>query len=161
MSKLFVPYTTIQPATKMVLMHYNYDPVRMTDSDSYLNFFKKRWEEGESFINIEHDVIFGRGAIEELERCPKGWCAFGTSESDSFDNGTTAPLALAKFSSWFIEEYPNLWKEKPVELKDYKNPTWQICDIWIQRYMEPKVCHQHYPSIVNANPVKNVVKVIS
>ena len=78
--KVFVPYTEIQPETKECLAPYDYVPVKMVDDGDYLRYFQQRWAEGKSFINIEHDAVFARGAIEELEQCPKEWCFGGISQ---------------------------------------------------------------------------------
>jgi hypothetical protein len=144
----------------MVLMHYDYEPVWITDSYSYLDYFKERWEEKESFLNCEHDSVFWFGAVEEIERCPEGWCSFGVSNEDSFKDGTTPTLALAKFSGEFIEKYSDVWDDSNNPYPKSTVPKWKLLDVWLHRYMQGITCHQHYPPIVNANPVKTVVKVI-
>ena len=158
--KLFVPFTRILPPTQMVLKPYRYEPIEMKGDDGYLNYFKQRWDDDNPFINCEHDTVFFHGAIEELEKCREDWCAFAVNETDSFKNGTTATLALMKFSERFIEDYPDLWNEmENADVCWQHLPKWQWCDLWMQHYMGDITCHQHNPPIVNANPVKTVMVV--
>lgn len=162
--KLFVPFTRILPPTQMVLKPYRYEPVEMKGDDAYLNYFKQRWDDANPFINCEHDTVFWHGAIDELEECPEEWCAFGVNETDSFADGTTATLALMKFSEQFIGAHPNLWTQMETADVCWQHlPKWQWCDLWLQHYMNMKnvTCHQHNPPIVNANPVKTIMVVNS
>jgi len=162
--KLYVPYTEIQPHTKMVLTGFDYTPVQMKTDTSYIKYFQDRWREGESFINCEHDVVFWCGAVAELERCPYHWCAFGLQESDSFKDGRTASFNLMLFSDTFIELYPDIWDEVLEERikgsTDY--PLWHGLDYLLTKIMREKYyiyCHQHYPYIINANPIRHDVEV--
>ena len=152
-----MPYTEIIPTTRMILSPYIYKAVLMTGPDSYQEYFQKRWLEGESFINCEHDTVFFPGAIEELEKCPRPWCAFHTSINGDFMRGQMAPLALAKFSAELIEEYPDIWTEMTEVAKEKNNPTpkWMWCDAWLQKCIKQR-CHQHYPPVLNAKP--NIVQ---
>ena len=114
--KIFVPYTVILPETQACLEPYEYIPVKMVGDDDYHNYFTERWQNGERFINCEHDTIFHNGAIEELEKCPEEWCAFGAlgqiQEKRNFVEGATATFALIKFESSFITKCKNVWKER-------------------------------------------------
>lgn len=174
--KIFVPYTKILPATEMVLMPYDYEKVFMPEPDSYYYYFKQRWEDGESFINCEQDSVFWPGAIEDLEKCPEPWCAFGTVNDlevpgvqielqESFAEGANPSLALVKFDAKFMKKYPHIWDtiEPPEPSPNWDNvESFRYCDCWLYKqatYINGVICHQHYPSIVNANPTKTVVVV--
>ena len=168
--KIFVPCTRIIPDTLKCLKPYDYTPVKMVEETDYPRYFQKRWAEGESFITIEHDTIFGPGAIEELINCPEEFCGYATGGYDAewdeenkkvkilpyrtrhFAEGTAPTLALIKFESSFIEKYPDLWDGLP-ERTDLK-PRWQWCDSWLHGYTNARgvICHQHYRQVINANP---------
>jgi hypothetical protein len=166
---VFVPFTEIQPETKECLAPYDYTPVEMVNDDDYLHYFQQRWNEKESFINCEHDTIFERGAIEELENCSEEWCAFGVwgneivwdQESSKattkhfhekhFVDGNVATLALMKFGQKFIAAHPAIWDEMAAS-KFIDIPMWRWCDLWLDNYTQEN-CHQHYPRVINANPL--------
>lgn len=146
--KVFVAYTEMQPATAISLIGYNYIPVETSKDDdfSYQKYLKKRWEEKETFITIEQDTVIWPGALEAIWDCPEIWCLYDAHlpihrlrkiEDPSFG----VPMACMKISAQMIAQTPNLWDE-PIE--------WNICE---KRLMECKIKpHQHFPSIVNANP---------
>lgn len=163
--KLFLPYTIIQPATRIILSTYNYEPVLMTGEDDYLNYFKQRWQEGESFINCEHDTVFWHGAVEELERCPEEWCAYGQYGQGfgegQFVDGEPPTLALMKFRAEFIEKYPDVWDLMPANNPLGPTPKWQWCDTWLSMYTKEKgiVCHQHFPPVANVHLIRGDVSI--
>ena len=166
---IFVPYTNIIPETLKCLEAYDYTPVKMVDETDYLRYFQQRWQEGESFITIEHDTVFELGAIEELENCTEEWCAFGVGGNEilwdqeskrattkpfhekHFVDGNVATLALMKFGKKFIAAHPDIWDEMAAsEWMDI--PIWKWCDLWLDNYTQEN-CHQHYPRVINANPL--------
>lgn len=178
--RIFVPYTEIGIATRYALLPYNYKPLKMIGDDGYLDFFKQRWAERESFIICEHDVAFWPGAIEGLEACPRHWCAYGVPHKDAvwsadgnpdnskwcvpeFTDGAIAYFCLVKFEREFIENYPDvwedfadadvLWPDRPDRLKTL--PSWGWLDTWLDHYMRARdvICHQHHPGVLNVNPV--------
>ncbi len=142
----------------------------MVEDDDYRRYFVQRWGDGESFINCEHDTVFERGAIEELENCPEEWCAYSVGGNDAvwdqekgkvkvlpfrikhFVDGVIPTLALMKFESSFIKKYPDVWNGL---LESDREPKWVWCDSWLDGYTRPKgiLCHQHYRKVVNANPL--------
>jgi hypothetical protein len=155
--KLFVPYTEIQPHTKMVLTGYNYTPLLMEKEDSYINYFLDRWREGESFINCEHDVVFWCGAIESLESCQEEWCAFGT-DNGLFFNGALPTLNLMKCSDTFIERFQDVWEDVKGRYLPHGRRQWSGLDRWLNGQVTI-VCHQHFPQILNVKykPIQDSV----
>lgn len=49
-----------------------------SDDYHYGRFLARRWEIGEPFILIEHDICPWVGAIRELENCERDFCGFAT-----------------------------------------------------------------------------------
>lgn len=143
--KIFLIYTKIFPATLISLIGYNYTPYYTNPNDDYSvhKFFVERWKEKETFIVIEHDVVIWPGAIEGIWNCTGDVCLHDRHLPIHRKRLLTneAPLACIKISRKFIEDNPNLWDEPRV---------WNECDI---RIVESGVTlHQHFPSVVNANP---------
>ncbi len=112
----------------------------------YSEYFKKRWSEGETFINIEHDVVVYPEALKAIWNCPREWCVYDyhlpnhwTRSLEQIESGV--PLGCVKISKEMIQKSKNLWNT-PV--------MWNECDQHLSK-SGVKV-HQHYPSVVNANP---------
>ncbi len=142
---IYVPYTYIQPATRIALNDYEYTPVLCDDEYGYVRYFRQRWADKETFINCEHDTVFWPGAIELLLECPKPWCAYGWSTQDRFVNAVSVYLSLTKISWAMIRLLPGIWN---------KDIHWEYLDTHLTKCAREKglEIHQHYPPIVNANP---------
>ena len=76
------------------------------------------WEQGESFLLCEHDVLATPALLEEMARCPSPWCgAFAWRYSGAVRDGETRPqlpvrdrefgLFLSKFSADLLRRTPN------------------------------------------------------
>lgn len=149
--RIFIPYTEIQPATKIAMIGYEYTPIETPGEFGYGEYFKQRWEDGQTFINVEHDTVAWPGAIEAIWECPELWCAYDAHlpvhrGRDIHHETTAVPIALAKISKEFIERTTGGWD---------KNISYLYCD-WNLTYLGRDIgvkVHQHFPSIVNANPV--------
>lgn len=160
--RIFVPYTLLHDATAMVLTGYDYEPVKMVGENDYPKYFQKRWEEGASFINVEHDVVFWHGAIESLQKCEEDWCYFSIAQNDH----SPPRLCLAKFSSNFMKEYPTIWDEFLVapsheDVPGHTVPKWAYCDVWINHWFPNGDVkgHRHTPPVCNAHPIQKSLKV--
>lgn len=152
--KVFIPYTKLSDATVISLIGYDADPVKVDGKYGYSQYFKDRWETGESFINVEHDCVIWPGAIEALEECQEPWCVYDYSlpnhrlrNLEEEVNGI--PLGCMKISTETISKIPECWDEKI---------DWSYCDQHLTKYaLKHRLrVHQHYPGIVNAN--KELVK---
>lgn len=157
--KIFVPFTEIQQQTLESLEGYEFESVRMQYDDSYPRYFQKRWEEGSTFINCEHDTVFGPGCIESLEQCPEIWCAYVNRSAEVNFATYAPPLALMKITDTFIGKFQHVWEiiyTDPRTKAFGGDPPWLWCDRWlglcVSQSTDPIVCHQHYPPVINANP---------
>jgi hypothetical protein len=143
--RIYLPYTKVFPATLISLIGYNYTPVFTDPNDDYSlhKFFVNRWAEKETFIIVEHDVVVWPGAIEAIWNCESDLCLYDRHLPIHRKRvlTTEAPLACMKISKKFIEDHPNLW-DKPI--------VWNETDIEIVK--TGVNLHQHFPSVVNANP---------
>lgn len=147
--RVFLPYTRIQPVTRYAMRHYEYTAVRLDGTDGYSRFLEERWNEAEDFVNVEHDVIPWRGAIEEIKACPQPWCTFLTDVDNKMFRIPT--LNVAKFGAQLLRDHPIDWAAQRVD----KFPSWQHCDSWIKIGLETRgvEVHYHSPAVINANPL--------
>ncbi len=149
--KIFLPYSKLQTATLIALIGYDFAPVELKGEYAYGEYFKARWAEGQSFINLEHDCVPWPGAIEAIEDCERDWCLYNYSlpihreqNLEIVEGGM--PLGLVKFSAELIIRTKGAWDE-PIDWSNCDNRLTKACK---EAGFTP---HQHYPSIVNANPV--------
>jgi hypothetical protein len=160
---IWVPHTHIRHATWKALEPYKGVSWMPLDEDAgYPKFLKDRWDAGRDFINVEHDVVFHRGALEELWACPHPWCAF--SYGEMFTECTTT-LGCVCFSAEFIQSTAGVWDAMLANAIDrYRNPTgldirgnpkWKLCDCWLTAWARHVIApgsievHQHFPAVQN------------
>lgn len=145
--KIFIPYTEIQPATLIALIGYNYTPVKVEGDYGYSEYFKKRWEEKQTFISIEQDIVIWPGAPDAIWNCSRELCTYDIHLPNHRKRNLEAetrcvPPGCIKFSKEFIEKTPGFW-DTPIK--------WDMVD---QHLITSGIrVHQHYPGVVNANPV--------
>ena len=146
MIDIFVPYTKLSPVTRRCLRDYDYTAIALRNEDSYSRYLEERWKIKKSFINVEHDVAFFNGAIEELSNCPYEWCAFTRDEDRGMPD--IATLCLAKFEDSFLTEHEVDWQAQREAERGM--PSWQFCDSWINEQVQVKP-HLHNPAVLNLN----------
>lgn len=143
---IFIPFTKISDATLISLRGYNYIPIKVKGKYGYCKFFRERWDDGEDFINIEHDCVIWPGAIEDLKACPKIWCGYDYSSITDWESPriNSVPLGCVKITQDFIKRLPNIWNLKV---------GWYECDTYLFNLAKNVniQIHQHFPGIVNAN----------
>lgn len=146
---LFVPYVKVYPTTFIALIGFNYQPslTSVDDDYSYQKFFEERWKEGKTFVLVEQDIVVWPGAVKKIWDCPENLCAYDAHLPNHQtrtlnDDNTEIPLFCIKISESFIKDHPTLWDE-PV-----------MFNMIGQRLQTAqRNVHQHYPGVVNANPV--------
>lgn len=161
--KVFIPMTQLQPATEIYTLDKTVDPGAdytqvdvSSDSLAYTRYLEGRWQQRDSFVNMEHDVVPWPGAINQIWYCPYPWCFYGyVPDVDCVENNC-APFGLVKFSSELIKTFPEVWsKMREYYAEDFEY-VWQYHDVWMFEYVVNKLegprPHQHYPAVFNANP---------
>jgi len=162
---LCIPHTRIGDATEVFLATYGCVPENMPveridvsgSPSAYLDYLEARWDEGKTFVNLEHDIVPWPGALQELNNCPRNWCFFGYLPGlDFVEISGAAPFGLVRFRSSFIATVPDVWKNMRRRFADRDDPhMWRINDIELANYTKERglfTPHQHSPSVLNANP---------
>jgi len=154
---VYVPHTHVREATRVFLAHQKH-PIHYVDVSgdraAYAEYFQARWDERETFISLEHDIVPWPGAIEELVACREPWCFFGYDAGIDCAADRCAPFGLVKFDARLIAAVPDVWREMRTAFAGDAN-MWMYCDVFMHRYtaegrgIPP---HQHYPAVLNANP---------
>ena len=76
------------------------------DDQAYRRYFIDRWEAGEPFINVEHDVAPTLEQLQDLWSCPEHWCSCGYFPFDNIPY-----FGCVKFSAGFIKFHRGLWTD--------------------------------------------------
>lgn len=162
---LYIPYSRLAEATEVFLHTYRCVPdgmnvVRINVAGNvwgYVDYLDKAWALGDSFINMEHDIVPWPGAIQSLLHCRNEWCFFGYLPDLDFISSGASVFGLTKFESSFIARCPDVWqcwRDECIQTKREK--PWLGVDVHMGRYAREHGLwppHQHFPSVLNANPL--------
>lgn len=134
--RIFVPYTHLEEATAGCLIPYSFTAAPILDLDfGYFDYWRWRWRDGETFVNVEHDIVFHRGAIEALAECPGDWCCF------PYDGGADSLcMGLMKVTDRLIVAHPKVFECDPVP---YTHVATHLAE------SVGRLPHQHFPAVLN------------
>lgn len=120
--RIFIPFTKLFSATYSACPGATLVPLH--DTKDYAQYFQERWEEGKTFINVEHDVAPSIEVLKSLWRCPEKICLTGyVYDTKPGVAPEVTYLGCVKISEAFIKENPSLFDSFP---------DWSGCDgkIW-------------------------------
>lgn len=153
---IYCAYTNIQPSTLIALEPYVAKFADCSgDKWAYTKYFQDRWAEGDTFINVEHDICFWPGAIESLAECPHDWCWFDDQWGLKTSEKNYARFGLTKLSATLISQTQDVWNDllRRYEPLDPPSP-WNMCDTFFFDYARDHanvVPHEHKPGTINVN----------
>lgn len=166
--KLVIPYTKLELATELYLLDKTVESFEFeveykdvsSDHWAYTRVLEELWEQGESFVLMEHDIVPWPGAMSAIAKCHFPWCFYGYTPDTDYLGNRAAPFGLVKFSKDFIQRYYDVWTEMRSYYKSDYEYVWMEHDKWLLQYVVPRKgsnsCdsyrpHQHSPSVFNAN----------
>ena len=149
---VFTPYTELSPITSLLCSKLeDWTAVYVGDNEwSYTRFLQERWDEHIDFINVEHDIVFWPGAIEELWDCSAEWCYYPYDIADPM----FPYLGCTKITARLMDKAPDAWqrqRERKVWSEREGQPPWSWCDGWLWLMTGKMQGHIHRPGVVNAN----------
>lgn len=142
--RVIVPYTKLHPVTRSVLDSYDLPRLEYVSCGSsdqaYRQLLQTIWEQGETVVLVEHDVVPWPGAIEELAGCSGLWCACTYRINGGI--GIFHGLGCTKISGALMQQLPNLWDE-PGE--------WSVLDqrLWFAAREIRQEPHGHRPPVIH------------
>jgi hypothetical protein len=118
--RIFLPFSELRAQTFMAVPGAILVP---TIGDyGYSKYLNERWEEGQTFINVEHDIVPTKEILESIWNCPEPLCVTAYEG----DPPQVSYLACVKISDNFIKERridwdhlhftdcdTQLWKSEP------------------------------------------------
>lgn len=177
---IYLPWTKIHPDTVVALGGYGVKRVDVrAHPASYPMYFDGRWQQGEAFINVEHDVVPTGDMLAALKECPMPWCWHAYADQDI--DWPYPMLGLVKIGAEMIARTPNMWyrylhrsagwnrnpdtqRLEPMERNHpddlelppwTTDPPWTHCDEWCAAYARRANVpdHRHYPDVVHRHGV--------
>jgi hypothetical protein len=118
--RIFCPFTHLRSETYVALKDYPVTFLPLIDHASdYWRHFHERWKEGETFINVEHDVVPLVGVLQELWDCPEPYCISGYTYPYHSDppRQDMAHLGCAKLSRELIASCPEIYRVGPIDFR--------------------------------------------
>lgn len=107
--------------------------LRFQHESAYFDALRERWEDGTSFINVEHDIVPRDTSLIDLEACPYDWCA---APYAYLDRPRQFGLGLVKFSTALIARHPRMFEDISTWRNDLHPPKhWCTLDSWIYQYL--------------------------
>jgi hypothetical protein len=96
------------------------------DSAAYWRLLCRLWEDGESFMVVEHDVAFRPDVVEQFTVCSEPWCLFPYANICHWEcmEAWANMLGCTRFSSELIRACPDAVASIPPDLRDWHN----VCD---------------------------------
>ncbi len=142
--KLIVPYTNLRPLVRATLEQYNLHPkfVKLSGEDDYWNLLSQLWEEKESFVLNEHDVLPWPGAIQEIADCPADWCSYTYRMKKGY--GIHHAFGCTKIGQGLIEAIPDAWIN--VDSTHWHDLDGQLCIMARNSGITP---HPHRPPVIH------------
>jgi hypothetical protein len=143
MDSIVVPTLTEDCIAAIAIRNERLKPqvVIMTDDLSYSRLLTQLWNQGQSFILVEHDIIVWPGALAALSECSKLYCGYQYQISHRL-GGT---LGCTRFSKDLIlnnSDFPKFWADIPWHHLDGKVAE-AMLSIGIEDY------HIHYPPVTH------------
>lgn len=134
--KIFIPFTKLRSEVVMAVAKtgIDYELVPLIKYTDYSKFLKRRWEEGKTFINVEHDVIIpGKEIMESMWNCDKPLCVTGyTYRYREANPPEVTFLGCVKIGADLIKNSQGLFDEPA---------PWSVCDGFITRASNEEYCY--------------------
>lgn len=143
--KVIVPFTNLQPLAARLLGTYGLNPrfVPVHGDGAYRLLMREIWEEGDTVIIIEHDILPWPGAIEELLLCQCVWGGYTYQTNGGL--GVSHMLGCAKLDQDLIAHTPGLWDEPA----HWSQLDQRLLFAARSKGIEP---HLHRPPVIHINP---------
>lgn len=160
--RVVVPATPagLHPRTVPAILEAGYwaEVWPMLGAESYFHLIAGLWARAEdSFVLVEHDIEVHPGALESLERCPEGWCAF-SYEVYAGDlaaaYGGPFGLGCTRFRRELLEAYPHAVAEAgEMDIHPLHKPrSYAVMDSTLTQVLRGPhrlQVHQHHPNVTH------------
>lgn len=111
---------------------------------SYWNAMKMMFSEGDTFLNIEHDVVLSLDQVNDLAACPEPVCAVAYPYAGpdwSWEPREIQALGVCKFSAELVKDMAPKLTNEQVEFRAVDPAIFHLLPGYPQH-----IFHRHYPN---------------
>lgn len=155
--KVVCAYTKIHPRTEAALLRHapQAERVSVAESDTaYCALLTRLWEQGKTFLLVEHDIAIHAKVIPITRRCAEPWCAWPYLGAGFWDEGDALlynSLGCTKFSAELMAAEPDLMAvagamDGGLFAGDWRRMDVSILATLISRGYQP---HTHLPVVTH------------
>ena len=115
---IVVPYVPgmLRAATREALPWDAVRPVDVSaDRHAYWRLLRDLWASGSDVTIIEQDIVPHKGAIDDLDECGWGWCAFPYDD----DGMLLTAFGMVRWRGWFTAKHPDVVEQIPEQHRDW------------------------------------------
>ena len=154
--RVIVGFTELHPYADAALTRWAPQAERFQlgpQFDAYHTLLAGIWQEGQGFLNIEHDVEIHADVVHRMRYCPHSWCLYpyrGDHPNRAGDGTIVGGLGCTRFHTSLVRREADLMATLPV--KGYKQLDCHIKPALLDRgyamhIHSPPVTHHHvyYP----------------
>ena len=119
------------------------------DPGAYTRLFVEMWSAGESWINVEHDMLIHDDVVPQFEKCPELWCGFSYTVGDP--PYRLAALGCTRFRAELMAREPGLMHVVAADgTGGLPAGDWRRMDVRIQGELQTRGytrCEAHLPDV--------------
>jgi hypothetical protein len=153
--KVICPYTNLQYATEFFL-RLEEPKTRFVytghSTTAYYELLKELWNQQETFIMVEHDIVIWPGALHDLWECSEPLCAYEAPYNITLvggRRGLSYGIGCLKWNSILMTKFPNLVIDTPEEDREWV----RLDQVFVVKaaIANNDCIHYHYPPIGHLN----------
>lgn len=144
--RIYIPFTHLRSETYLACIRAagpgGTNIIPIGDHEwGYADYWIEQWQKGETFINVEHDVVPRPEALIEMWDCPEPYCLCNYIYPYAESPVETSPIGCAKFSSDFIGSHQGIF----VRHLHWHDPQHVIIAAGLNKFHlhEPPALHLH------------------
>jgi hypothetical protein len=126
-----------------------FDLVLVEDDYTYGRTLAEYWQRGETFVNVEHDIVPWPGAIQEVLNCEHAWCGYDYPVGEA--GVMPGAIGCVKFSEKLMRHSPSKTCDAWADTK------WNKLDGVIFKSM-PGHWHRHEPAVAHLTQMKEMAR---
>lgn len=151
--KILCAYVDLEWPVEFMLRAEHPNDVTWADcsggDDAYFEAVKSMWNQGETFVIVEQDILPWPGALKEIYECSHRFCILWTPHWQSInrDGSWTYAHGIVKYGSGLINQIPNYFNEY-AETHHWSQFDWNIVATYGSEI------HYHWPPVIHLSPIR-------
>jgi hypothetical protein len=119
------------------------------NDEAYFQAVQAMWNEKETFVIVEQDIVPYPGAIKDIYDCEHDFCITWAPHWQSIngDGPWTYAHGLVKYKRRFIASYPDWFNNYPA------SRHWSQFDWGLVKQFQ-SIIHYHWPPVIHLSPIR-------